>query len=101
EARQAFATKVLMSDPSVRDYLMGIFKDSAPDGKFDMVSLGLMRINYAAIEGQVDQTNNENPILNGQPNPAWLARQRQIEIELAMRTARMHNGDYNHSANNG
>jgi hypothetical protein len=50
----------------------------------------------------VDQTNNYAPTLpDGQPNPAWATRQRQIEIELAVRTGRAHNGDYNGAARRG
>jgi hypothetical protein len=54
------------------------------------------------VQGQVNQTNNIAQTLpDGQPNPAWAARQRQIEIELVVRTGRAHNGDYNGAAQNG
>jgi RHS repeat-associated protein len=102
EARAAFATQVLMTDPVVRTYLMGIFKDSAPGGRFSMVSLALMRSSYRDIVDQVDQTNSfAQSLPNGSVNPQWQARQRQIEIELGLRTARMHNGDYDRSAQGG
>ena len=102
EARAAFATTVLMATPSVHDYLMGIFKDTTPGGRFFLVSMALMRDSYNTVQGKVNQTNNLAPKLaNGQPNPAWAARQRQIEIELAVRTGRVHNGDYNGAAQNG
>lgn len=102
EARAAFATTVLMATPNVRNYLMGIFQDSAPGGRSYLVSMALMRESYTKVQGQVNQTNNIAPALaNGQPNPAWTARQRQIEIELAVRTGRAHNGDYNGAAQNG
>jgi len=102
EARAAFATKVLMSDPVVRTYLMGIFTDSAPGGRFSLVSMALMRSSYQNVVDEVNLTNNFAQTLpGGAPNPQWQARQRQIEIELAMRTARMHNGDYDGSAQNG
>jgi hypothetical protein len=94
EARAAFATTVLMSDSTVRDYLMGIFRDSKPGGKFSTASLALVRDNYAQVVGRVDASNKETPRLaDGQTNPLWLQRQRQVELELAARTARMHNGD--------
>ncbi len=102
EARAAFATTVLMATPNVRNYLMGIFQDSARGGRFYQVSMALMRKSYNDVQGQVNQTNNVAPTLaNGQPNPAWAVRQRQIEIELGMRTGRSHNGDYNRSAREG
>jgi RHS repeat-associated protein len=102
EARAAFATTVLMATPNVRNYLMGIFKDSARGGRFYTVSLALMRESYNSVRGRVDQTNNYAPTLpDGQPNPAWATRQRQIEIELAVRTGRAHNGDYNGAARRG
>lgn len=102
EARAAFGTAVLMATPNVRNYLMGIFQDSARGGRFYQVSMALMRKSYNDVQGQVNQTNNLAPTLpNGQPNPAWAARQRQIEIELGMRTGRSHNGDYDRSARTG
>lgn len=94
EARAAFATTVLMNDPKVRDYLMGIFRDSKPGGKFSVASLALVRDNYARIVRRVDTSNNETPHLpDGTINKLWEQRQREVELELAARTARMHNGD--------
>lgn len=101
EARAAVGTKVLMSDPAVQTYLMDIFRDSAAGGRFSIVSLALMRHSYDSVLGQVNVTNTHPPTLNGAPNPAWVTRQRQIEIELGMRTGREHNGDYNGTAKNG
>lgn len=102
EAGAAFGTTVLMATPNVRNYLMGIFQDAARGGRFYQVSMALMRKSYNDVQGQVNQTNNVAPTLpNGQPNPAWAARQRQIEIELGMRTGRSHNGDYDNLARTG
>jgi len=101
EARAAVSTTVLMSDPAVKKYLMDIFKDSAAGGKFSVVSLALMRISYDDVKGKVDQTNSFPPTVDGKPNPAWVKRQRQIEIELGVRTGRAHNGDWDQSAKTG
>ena len=102
EAKAAFATTVLMSTTTVRNYLMGIYKDSAHGGRFDTVSMALMRSSYNSVQGRVNQTNNiAQTLSDGQPNPAWAARQRQIEIELAIRTGRFHNGDIGRAAQNG
>src|SRR5690606_30903631 len=102
EARAAFGTTVLMHDPVVREYLMEIFQDSKPGGKFSMASLALVRDNYAQIVGRVDTKNGEDHQLPyGGVNPLWEQRQRQIELELAARTARMHNGDLGKAASTG
>lgn len=102
EAKAAFGTKVLMAEPAVKTYLMNIFKDSSPGGRFETVSLTLMKSSYNQVKDQVDQRNSVAPTLvDSTANPAWAARQRAIELELAMRTARVHNGDYNRSAREG
>ncbi|MCC2961292.1 DUF6531 domain-containing protein [Massilia sp. IC2-278] len=101
EARAAIATTVLLSDPTVNTYLMGIYKDSLPGGRLSIVSMALMRKSYNSVRGQVNVTNDYPPLVNGQPNPAWVKRQREIELQLAMRTAREHNGDGGNHAKSG
>lgn len=93
EASAALATQVMMEDAAVKNYMMGIYKDSVPNGKFDLVSLYLMRGSYDSISTAVN-TTNAYPMNDafGQKNPDWVLRQREIEIELAARTARIHNG---------
>lgn len=89
-------TEVLFADPTVKEYLMGIFKDSRPNGAFDQVSLYLMRENYdkVAASGIVDDTNTEKKAGEDvSDGTAWMERQREIEIEYAARVARRHNGD--------
>lgn len=67
-----------------------------------MASLALVRDNYAQIVGRVDTKNGEDHQLPyGGVNPLWEQRQRQIELELAARTARMHNGDLGKAASTG
>jgi hypothetical protein len=82
----------MYADPSVRTYLMGIFQDSSRNGRFDTMSQALILANYDTIASHVNTTNSVAATINGAPNPAWETRQRQIEIELAARTARLHNG---------
>jgi hypothetical protein len=54
----------------------------------------VIQSNYNSILAQVDMTNTlPQTLADGSVNPAWQARQREIEIQLAARTARMHNGD--------
>lgn len=101
EARAAIATTVLLSNPTVNTYLMGIYKDSLPGGRLSIVSMALMRKSYNNVRGQVNVTNDYPPLVNGQPNPAWVKRQREIELQLAMRTAREHNGDGGNHAKHG
>lgn len=94
EAKNAIISTVILSDPTMNQYLMGIFKDSANDGAFNQVSKYLMQQNYDRVAAVVDQTNtNPEKLADGSINPAWQKRQRAIEIELAARVARLHNGD--------
>ncbi|MHB8921464.1 MAG: hypothetical protein ACYC3N_10620 [Halothiobacillus sp.] len=97
EAREAFATEAIFSDTVLKDWMMGVFK-SGQGGAFDYISRVLIRknlrdvLNAPNLSGRFQ--NAETAALpNGQPNPAYAQRQRQIEEELAMRTARRHNGD--------
>lgn len=99
EALQAFVSTVVLADPAMNNWLMPIFMDNG--GAFNVVSRYLIRENYDDIVGRVNQTNaNPLTLQNGSINPAWQARQREIEIELAARTARLHNGDPHGHARN-
>lgn len=98
EARQAFISTVVLADPAMNNYLMGIFRDSTQNGAFNRVSKYLIRDNYDSIvAARRGIETNPHPVTlpNGSINPAWQTRQREIEIELAARVARLHNGDPN------
>jgi hypothetical protein len=94
EASAAFASTVVLKNDVVRSYLMSIFSDSSVNGAFDKVSEYMMWGSYGKLTDVVDDVNEFPETLeDGSKNPKWLKRQRQIEMELAVRVARLHNGD--------
>lgn len=94
EARAAIASFVILQNQVVREYLIDIFKDTAADGRFNMVSEYLLKINLNEIKNQIDASNKFSERTGkGEVNPEWQKRQQEIEIELAARVARLHNGD--------
>jgi RHS repeat-associated protein len=94
EGRNAFMTEAIFSDVAMKNWMMDIFKS---DDKFGYLSRVLMKKNLAnvsssaALAGRFDNTIAPR-LSDGSPNPAYAARQRAIEEELAMRVARLHNG---------
>jgi RHS repeat-associated protein len=94
EGRNAFMTEAIFSDAALKTWMMDIFKS---DDKFGYLSRVLIKKNLASVSGSAALAgrfdNTIAPTLNnGSPNPAYAARQRAIEEELAMRVARLHNG---------
>jgi hypothetical protein len=94
EARAAFASKVILAEPLLKNYLMSIISDSKKDGAFSQMSEYFLMKNYRAVQGAVNKSNEFSEITEkGEENRKWIARQREIEAELALRVARLHNGD--------
>lgn len=94
EAKAAIASFVIFQNQIVREYLMSIFKDTSSNGRFNMVSEYLMRTALIEIKSKIDTSNKfVETNAKGDINPEWEKRQREIEIELATRVARLHNGD--------
>lgn len=94
EAAAAFYSKTIMSNSVLKEYLMGIVKDSKPNGLFNIISEYFLEENFNEIERSL-KIKNEFPefLEGGKRNPKWITRQREIEIEYALRVARLHNGD--------
>jgi hypothetical protein len=94
EAKNAFMTESILADPILKLWLINLYKSV---DRFDLVSRVFIRNNIRLILGKenlAEHFKNEYFPLdkNGVANPAYKVRKRQIEDELAMRTARLHNG---------
>lgn len=94
EAKNAFMTESIFSDSVLGLWLMSLYKSF---DKFNFISRTFIKVNLREIIARVDLTgnflNDVKPLENSnKANPAFEKRQREIETELAMRTARKHNG---------
>jgi RHS repeat-associated protein len=94
EARNAFMTASILADPVLGVWLMDLYKSY---DRFNFISRVFIRNNLRRITENPplsSQLTNSvaSKLPDGTPNPTYKARQRQIEDELAMRTARLHNG---------
>lgn len=94
EAAAAFYSKVIMSDSVLKEYLMEIIMDSKPSGAFNLMSEYFLKENYETVKKALNIKNDFPEFLDDKKiNPKWIARQREVEIEYALRVARLHNGD--------
>lgn len=88
EGLNAFQTEAVFSDAVLRTWLMDLFKSN---DRFNFVSRTFIRDNLRTVLArnnlQAQFQNNETA-----GTPAYHARQREIERNLAMRVARLHNG---------
>ena len=94
EAKNAFMTESIFSDPVLKFWLMDLYKNF---DSFNLVSRIFIRNNLREVLKKSDlEANFKNtespPSTEKKINSAFDARQREIEEELAMRVARMHNG---------
>jgi hypothetical protein len=94
EAKNAFMTESIFSDSILKLWLMNLCKSF---DKFNFVSRTFIRTNLREIIAHRDLVENfRNNVLpidsSNKTNSAFEKRQREIETELAMRTARRHNG---------
>jgi RHS repeat-associated protein len=94
EGRNAFMTFSIFGDPVLQGWLMSLYK-SFDD--FNLVSRTFIRNNLRMVIAsnalQEGLKNKELPLLEtGAVNPKFKVRQREIEQEIAMRVARLHNG---------
>ena len=94
EAKNAFMTESIFSDSILKLWLMNLYKSF---DKFNFVSRTFIRTNLREIMARRELIgnfqNNVSPVdSSNKTNPAFKKRQREIETELAMRTARRHNG---------
>jgi len=91
EGLQAFVTESIFSNAILKDWIMGIFKST---DKFNFLSRSLIRQNLRTVLGIKELTDQfqNTEVLFPLPSDAYLARQRAIERNVTMRTARLHNG---------
>lgn len=93
EAKNAFMTESIFADQTLKEWLMDLYESV---DRFNYVSRIFIRNNLRAILAKSaleDQfINNELKEKDGSKNKKYLVRQRAIEENLAMRTARLHNG---------
>ena len=87
EGLQSFATESIFSDEVLKNWMMSIFRST---DQFNYLSRILIRNNLRAV---LSRPSLEQQLLNSEPREsgAYLERQRAIERNLAMRTARVHN----------
>jgi hypothetical protein len=94
EARNAFATESIFRDPVLKAWLLELYKSY---DRFNFISRVFIRDNLRRIQANQALSKrfvNEEPMksANDRTNALYESRQRQIEEELAMRVARLHNG---------
>jgi hypothetical protein len=94
EAKNAFMTESIFSDSILKSWLMSLYKSYDP---FNLVSRTFIRNNLRKILGSSELTER---LKNREPKEStnvpgisrFETRQREVEDELGMRTARLHNG---------
>lgn len=94
EGRNAFITESIFSDPQLRMWLMNLYKSY---DHFNLVFRTFIRNNLRYVLNQENLKsrfdNNKLDLIDSSKNAQeFKDRQRQIEDELAMRVARLHNG---------
>ncbi|MBK4733343.1 RHS repeat domain-containing protein [Noviherbaspirillum pedocola] len=93
EGRNAFMTETIFSDRLLKEWLMQLYKGF---DKFNYISRVFIRNNLRKVIGDKnlrDQFVNDEVQQEGEKkSDRYLFEQRRIEENLAMRTARLHNG---------
>jgi hypothetical protein len=94
EARNAFITESIFSDVILKTWLMNLYKSY---DAFNLVSRIFIRNNLRRVLANSDlagrlRNNEPKNSTNPTENYRYEARQREIDDELAMRVARLHNG---------